>query len=158
MAGLDRRTAILGGMVAGSVFGLPSALRAADLPGRIIIVDRRFAASKAIAGSRAASGALVIDPRETDLGLVWREHLAVPLEHRESVVEGITLWSDLVICETFAREHGLRLASAPRQLGAGQPSGLQHWILARPRQAQGWAGAGARLASRSKAAENSSRV
>jgi len=88
-----------------------------------------FEAAAAAAAEKARQGALVIDPRKEDLGLAWRRQIPSFMRGKRAVVEGMTLWSDFIICQTFARDRGLTL------LGTGVASnayadGLQHWGFA----------------------------
>ena len=131
MTGCDRRTVIGAAMVTGAVLAVPRALWAAEPRPGLFVVDRRFAASDAAALDRASLGVIVIDPREEDLGMTWRQRIPRLLERNGAVVEGVTLWSDLFICQTFARPHGLTLIRPPQPVLSGLAAGLQHWKLAK---------------------------
>ena len=74
-------------------------------------------------------GHIVIDPREEDLGLAWRKRIPVLLERYEGRLEGVTQWSDWVICQTFARQHGLILTRPPRAFAA-PAAVLYEWAFA----------------------------
>ena len=94
------------------------------------MVDRRFAVSAAAALDRDKLGITVIDPREEDLGKAWRGRIPRLLEQNRLVMEGVTLWSDLFICQTFARAHGLELVHPARRVPSASAAGLQYWTLA----------------------------
>lgn len=136
MTNFDRRTIVKAGAVlgigAGTPLCMPLALRAAGPPHGVFVVDRRFAASVAAAVARSERGAVVIDPREEDLGICWRKRIPGLLAQRGHIVEGMTLWSDLFVCQTFARAHGLSLAGPPRPVHWAPASGLLLWTLAEP--------------------------
>lgn len=129
MTGLSRRGLMKGGAGALAVAAVTAApLRAAGIGGPALFVyDARLPLSQTAAQDRAAAGAALIDPRESDLGVAWRSRIPEVLSAGGSV-EGLTLWSDCLISQIFAREHGLdfTLAEVPQADGrAGLP--LYHW-------------------------------
>ena len=106
----------------------PGSLQAAGIAGPALFVyDARLPLSQTAARDMAASGAALIDPRESDLGVAWRSRIPEALAAGGSV-EGLTLWSDCLISQIFAREQGLSftLAEVPQdERQAGLP--LFHW-------------------------------
>jgi len=118
-------------MVTGAALTMPRALWAAEVRPGIFVVDRRFAASAAAALDRDKRGTTVIDPREEDLGNAWRVRIPRLLEQKGLVMEGVTLWSDLVICQMFARAHGLELTQPARRVPSASAAGLLYWTLAK---------------------------
>lgn len=127
MTGFSRRTVIKGAAATTATLSIHSFAWAAEVPASVFVFDGRFGAAAALALNRSARGAAVIDPREEDLGLAWRGKIPRFLARQGTVVEGVTLWSDLLICRTFAREHGLALAGARELVG----SGLLRWTMVR---------------------------
>ena len=130
MTGFDRRTAMKTTIVTGAALSMPRALWAAGHRPGLFVVDRRFAVSAAAALDRDKLGITVIDPREEDLGKAWRGRIPRLLEQNGLVMEGVTLWSDLFICQTFARAHGLELVHPARRVPSASAAGLQYWTLA----------------------------
>ena len=137
---LERRSILKGGAAATAALCLPGELGAAGTRAGVFVVDRRFAVSEAVARDRRERGALVVDPRQEDLGVSWRGRIPEWLGDNEASVEGVTLWSDFVICQTFARSCGLRLVGAPQPAASAAEQGLHRWLLARAR-ADGGVGA-----------------
>ena len=127
---LDRRTVVKAGIVAGAALCVPAGLLARSRAAGVFIVDRRFAPSAATAMDGHRQGAMVIDPREEDLGLAWRTRIPAWLTRNSGVVEGVTLWSDFVISETFGRDLGLALVGGTQSVSFAQADGLSHWRLA----------------------------
>jgi hypothetical protein len=130
MTGFDRRTVIATAAMTGAALTVPGALWAGKPRAGVFVVDRRFAASEAVALDRVGLGAIVIDPREEDLGIAWRQRIPQWLERNGRVMEGVTLWSDLFICQTFARSHGLVVVRSPQPVPSALADELQHWMLA----------------------------
>jgi hypothetical protein len=128
---LERRTILKGGAAATAALCLPGELGASGRRAGVFVVDRRFAVSEAIARDRRGRGALVVDPREEDLGVSWRGRIPAWLGQNEASVEGVTLWSGFIICQTFARSFGLRLAGAPQPAASAAEHGLHRWLLVR---------------------------
>lgn len=126
----ERRSILKAGAVTGAAICLPGELCAAGRRPGVFVVDRRFAVSEAVARDRRERGALVIDPRLEDLGISWRGPIPRWLDDNEAIVEGVTLWSDFVICEAFARTVGLALAGPPQPAASAADRGLHRWLLA----------------------------
>ncbi|HEU4652305.1 MAG TPA: hypothetical protein VFS49_12900, partial [Croceibacterium sp.] len=131
MTRFERRSVLMAGGVIALGMGLPCSLRASSAPAGVFVVDRRFAISEAAGRDRRACGALVVDPRDEDLGIGWRGAIPSWLNHNLATLEGVTLWSDFVICEALARTFGLRRAAAPTAFE--REEGLHHWLLSRER-------------------------
>ena len=130
MIAFDRRSVITAAVATGTALCVPGTLRAAARSPGVFVVDRRFAASAAAASDRAAVGAMVIDPRREDLGIAWRKRIPQWLDHNGGVIEGVTLWTDLVICQAFARDFRLALVLPPEPVQPVLAPGLQRWMLA----------------------------
>ena len=131
MAHCERRSILKAGAVTAAMLWLPGDLRAASWRPGVFVVDRRFRVSQAIARDRSRRGAMIVDPRAEDLGISWRDRIPEWLDRNEAIVEGVTLWSDLIICEVFGRTLGLRLAGPPQPPTASTDRGLHRWLLAR---------------------------
>ena len=128
MISSDRRTLMKGSMALAALGAFPAALSAANNKPAIFIYDARFPASRELAESWKQQGVAILDPREHDLGVAWRETIPALLASGGGVA-GATMWSDRFICETFAREHGL--ASRPHDAplpGAGGAA-LRLWEI-----------------------------
>lgn len=132
MAGLDRRTVIKSALTAGAVLSVPSVARAAAPRTSVFVVDTRFLPSATAALEWRKMGAAVIDARLDGLGTAWRKRIPDLLAGNGGGVAGITLWSDMLICQMFAREHGLVLASSPRAAARAVDAGLHSWMLSVP--------------------------
>ena len=132
MAQLDRRTVIKGTLAAGAVLSAPSVARATAPRTSVFVVDTRFLPSATTALEWEKLGAAVIDTRHDDLGNAWRRRIPDLLARNGGGVAGITLWSDMLICQMFAREHGLVLASPPRAVAPAVDAGLHYWMLSAP--------------------------
>ena len=123
----DRRSVLKGAAALAAVGVMPVGPRPGALA--IFIYDGRFAASRELAQAWLVRGVPVLDPREHDLGLAWRNH--IPGLLREGCrIEGATLWSDRFICESFGKAHGL--APSTHDLALPGPAGLalRQWTLA----------------------------
>jgi hypothetical protein len=131
MMRVERRSILKAGAVTAAVLCWPGDLRAAGSPARVFVVDRRFAVSEAVARDRRRRGAQIVDPREEDLGISWRGRIPKWLDRHEAIVEGVTLWSDSIICGAFGRTFGLRLATPLRPVALTVDEGLHHWLLLR---------------------------
>ena len=129
MIASSRRTLLKGSLAAGAAIAFPAALKAArgNAPG-LFVYDARFAASRLMAAEWEARGVPVLDPRSHDLGVAWRQHIPRLLA-ANGRIEGATLWSDHFVCETFAKDHGLRRSGEGRPLQA-EAGALRHWVLA----------------------------
>lgn len=123
----DRRTVLAGTAAASLLVAAPTFARGAAVQPSLFVFDARFAASQAAARSKQVEAVRVLDPREEDLGVAWRGTIPALLQGRAKVIAGITLWSDMFICESFAREHGLRLIASAPVSGSGD---LIEWVLA----------------------------
>ncbi len=131
MTGVSRRGMMKGGAGALAVATLtPGPLRAATgLGPAVFVFDARFALSRTAAHDHASAGAELLDPRDHDLGVAWRSRFpAVVREGRR--IEGLTLWSDSLINQIFAREHGLAFTVA-EVAQSDDPAALPlyHWSL-----------------------------
>ena len=129
MTGLSRRGLMKGGAGALAVAAVtPAPLRAAGQAGPALFVfDARLPLSQTAAQDMAAAGAALIDPRESDLGVAWRSRIPEMLA-AGGRVEGLTLWSDCLISQIFARELGLVFTLAQVPLAEGQAGlPLYHW-------------------------------
>lgn len=133
MMPITRRTLIRHGAATAAIAtmaggGLAPALAAgtSDKPAALFVFDARFARSVALARSHRLAGAEVLDPRMADLGIAWRGSIPALLQ-QGLPVEGLTLWSDRLICEIFAREAGASFHSAPVAPGSEAASELFHW-------------------------------
>ena len=117
-------------LAVGSSAIVPTSLLAAAPadPAALFVFDARFARSVMLADSHLKVGAVLLDPRETDLGVAWRETIPSLLKQGRAI-EGLTLWSDRMICEIFARDAGATFTSL--EVGAGDKAAtkLQHWRL-----------------------------
>ena len=132
MAELDRRTVIKGALAAGAVLSVPSVATAAASRASVFVVDTRFLPFAKAALDWRKRGATVIDARLEDLGTAWRKRIPGLLAGNGGGVAGITLWSDLLICQMFAREHGLVLGRPARPVAPAVDAGLRYWILSKP--------------------------
>ncbi|HSG33100.1 MAG TPA: hypothetical protein VLA37_01090 [Sphingomonadaceae bacterium] len=123
---IDRRSMIKGSIAAGGAVLVPASLAAAESVPALFVYDERFSPSRARAAYWSERGVAVIDSRREDLGVAWRGRIpALISENRR--VEGLTLWSDRFICETFGDEHGLRIEI---EAARHDPPALQAWKLA----------------------------
>jgi hypothetical protein len=129
MAGLDRRTVIRGALAAGAVLSVPSVAGAAVPRPSVFVVDTRFTPSAAFALEWSKLGVAVIEARRDDLGIAWRKRIPDLLARNGGGIAGVTLWSDLLICQMFAREHGFVLASPSRAVTPAAGADLHHWML-----------------------------
>ncbi len=133
MTPITRRTLIRRGAAATTVagfVGLPSSLSAATPPGSpaLFVFDARFARSAALADSHRSAGATLLDPRIADLGIAWREQIPALLQQGQRI-EGLTMWSDKMICEIFARDAGASFTALEISAGDSAGTRLQHWWL-----------------------------
>ena len=115
--------------VAGGLL-VPTSLQAASptTPAALFVFDARFVRSAMLADSHHAAGAILLDPRDTDLGIAWRD-LIPPLLQQGRMIAGLTLWSDRMICEIFARDAGATFSSVELSAGDKAATRLQHWRL-----------------------------
>ena len=132
MAGLDRRTVIRGALATGAVLSVPAVARTAIPRPSVFVVDTRFPSSAAAALDWSRLGVAVIEARRDDLGLAWRKRIPDLLARNGGGIAGMTLWSDLLICQMLAREHGLALASPCRTVVPPVDDGLYDWMLSAP--------------------------
>lgn len=131
MIDVDRRT-MLGGTAAAMLLAAkPAFAMAGEKLPALFIYDQRVPASRLAAEQLAARNVPVLDPRERDLGLAWREEIPRIVVRGGVSIAGITMWSDQFICESFGRDHGLTL-KVLRALGADAngANGAQEWVLA----------------------------
>lgn len=134
MTPITRRTLIARGAAATAVAGfgaLPAVVSAAAPPGTpaLFVFDARFARSMALAQSHRHSGASLLDPREADLGIAWRGQIPALLQQGQRI-EGLTMWSDRLISEIFARDAGLAFHAVELSAGDSAATRLHHWWLA----------------------------
>lgn len=127
--GLSRRGLMKGGAGALAVAAItPGPLQAAG-GGTVslFVYDARLPLSQTAAQERAAAGAALMDPRKNDLGVAWRSLIPEALALGGGV-EGLTLWSDCLISQIFAREHGVAFTLSEVPQGDGQAGlPLYHW-------------------------------
>lgn len=127
MTGLSRRGLMKGGAGALAVAAVaPGPLHAASGGETALFVfDARLTLSHTAAQDMAAAGTALLDPRENDLGVAWRSRIPAALAAGGSVA-GLTLWSDCLISQIFARENGVAFSTVEvAQDHAGLP--LYHW-------------------------------
>lgn len=129
MAQVDRRTMMQSALAVGALLHLPSVAQAATTRPSVVLVDERFLQSAAFARHWKTLGAAVIDARREDLGRAWRQRIPDLLTQSGASIAGVTLWSDLLICEMCARGHGPALATPTRALAPAAEPGLYHWVL-----------------------------
>lgn len=130
MTRFERRSILKAGAAIVAASSLPGDLRAAGRRPGVFVVDRRFAVSEAAARDRHLRGAMIVDPRDEDLGISWRGRIPEWLNRYDATVEGVTLWSDFVICEAFGRSFGLRPVGPAQPVTWTADQGLHHWSLA----------------------------
>lgn len=128
---IDRRTSLkalgVAGIAAGPALGTAFG---ASLPPPVAVVYSSRVAQSAAFGRSAPSGVLRVDSATRDLGLAWREELRRVLAQGPGRVEGLGLWSDLLISQGMGRELGLRLVhEAVIETGPAGPK-LFRWSLA----------------------------
>jgi hypothetical protein len=123
MTTIDRRQLLGAALVSTVAIGNPATVRAATPNISRFIYDGRFEAALREAAGWRAAGVQVVDSRQTDLGTFWREVAAGRIP--ANGVAGLTLWMDSFICETFGRDHGMRIQRTTMDLGHG----LKGWIL-----------------------------
>jgi hypothetical protein len=130
MTPITRRTMMMHSAAGAGGLLVPAALRAAPLqvPPALFVFDTRFARSAMLAQRYRAAGASLLDPRENDLGVAWRG-LIPSLLQRGQRIEGLTLWSDRMITEIFAREAGAAFSAQQISAGDAAATSLQHWHL-----------------------------
>jgi hypothetical protein len=126
MMQIDRRSMIKGSLAAGGAALVPASLAAAVNAPALFVYDERFAPSRALAAYWSERGVAVLDPRMEDLGVAWRGRIPALISANRRV-EGLTLWSDRFICETFGMDHGLRIETKD---ACHDPPALQAWKLA----------------------------
>jgi hypothetical protein len=129
MAELDRRTVIRGALACGVVLSVSSVAGAAVPRPSVFVVDTRFPPSAAAALDWTKLGVAVIEARREDLGIAWRKRIPDLLARNGGGIAGMTLWSDLLICQMFARGHGLVLDGPPRAVAPAVDAGLHYWML-----------------------------
>jgi hypothetical protein len=126
MTGLSRRGLMKGGAGALAVAAVtPGSLRAAQGDATALFVyDARLPLSQTAAQEREAAGAALLDPRVSDLGVAWRSRIPQAMAQGGGV-EGLTLWSDCLISQIFARENGVHFTLSEVPHDTGLP--LYHW-------------------------------
>ena len=118
-----------GAAATGAALSMPAVAWAANARPCVFVADRTLALPAAVAATISARGGTVIDPREHDLGIAWRKQIPVLLTRYGGRVEGIAEWSDWLVCEIFAREHGLILVRPPLALSATRDADLHAWAF-----------------------------
>lgn len=129
---LDRRSVIKAGALAGLAIAQPALALGRGTGPVLFVCDMRFAPSSDAARLWRAHGVALIDSRTDDLGVAWRERIPQLLRANPGSIEGVTLWSDKFICESFGRERGLGIAFEAQvpQPSAPRATPLLHWRLA----------------------------
>lgn len=94
----------------------------------LVVFDARFGISALLAERQAALGAATLDPRDHDLGPAWRGQMAGLLD-AGGRIEGLTLWSDRLVCEILARDSGHPFAASKRPLASPDGALLYHWVI-----------------------------
>lgn len=124
----SRRYMMKGTIALATLGAMPGSLRAAGRSPALFIFDARFAASRQLALTWQQEGIAILDPRDHDLGVAWREHIPQLLASGGGM-EGATLWSDRFVCETFAKEHGLSASRSHGALPGSAGGALRHWRI-----------------------------
>ncbi len=126
MIDATRRKVLKGGAGALAISTItPGVALAATGSTQLFVFDARVPLSQTAAQDMAASGVKLLDPRASDLGMAWRGPIPAALAGGGTVA-GLTMWSDCLISQIFAREQGLPFAFAEvPQDAAGLP--LYHW-------------------------------
>lgn len=125
MSGIDRRGLLKGAVAGAALVGMPATLHAMSSSTSLFIYDGRFADARATAAAWEAKGVKTLDGQANDLGHAWRGEIADHLR-AGGRIEGMTMWVDSFICETFGRDHGMKIAR--ERLNSGQQ--LHQWVLA----------------------------
>ena len=124
MSGIDRRGVLKGAVAGAALVGMAGSLGAMSSGVQLFIYDGRFSEARAVAALWKAQGIETLDSQAQDLGHAWRGMIAQKLP-RGGPVEGMTMWVDSFICETFGRDLGMKLNRAPSM--ASQH--LHQWVL-----------------------------
>jgi hypothetical protein len=124
MSGIDRRGLLKGAVAGAALIGVPASLKAMSSTTSLFIYDGRFEEAKLAAKQWQAKGVETLDGQANDLGHAWRGMIADRLSNG-GTIEGMTMWVDSFICETFGRDLGMKIARAP--IDAGQQ--LHQWVL-----------------------------
>lgn len=122
-------TAAAVSLAGGAAFSSPLLAATGQASPALFVFDARFDRSVALAESYARAGAILLDPREADLGRAW-QGLIPSLLQQGKRIEGLTLWSDRLISEIFAREHAVIFRAEEISAGRGSTGTLQQWWLA----------------------------
>jgi hypothetical protein len=112
----------------GSLMPAPLSASRSAAPAALFVFDARFARSAMLADSHREAGAILLDPRDADLGIAWRS-LIPPLLQEGRRIAGLTLWSDRMICEIFARDAKATFSSQEISAGDRADTRLHHWEL-----------------------------
>jgi IS5 family transposase len=128
LIGHSAATAAITTFASGALLAAPVKAAEPAVAPALFVFDARFARSAALAGSHGATGIALLDPRKVDLGIAWREQIPALLRQGQRI-EGLTLWSDRMICEIFARDMGVPFAAEDVSAGEGTATRLQHWWL-----------------------------
>lgn len=126
MIDVSRRTILKGGAGALALTAItPGMALAAAGSMQLFVFDARVPLSQTAAHDMAESGVNLLDPRASDLGMAWRGQIPAALAGGGTVA-GLTMWSDCLISQIFAREQALPFAFAEvPQVDGGLP--LYHW-------------------------------
>ena len=125
----SRRNVMKGAIALSALGVMPATLHARGPAPAVFIYDARFDAARELALAWQRRGVAILDPREHDLGLAWREHIPQLLA-KGGGIEGATLWSDRFVCEAFGKEHGLAAQPGEARLPGDATGSLRHWIVA----------------------------
>lgn len=124
----SRRSVIKGAFTLAAMTAAPAALHAQRPVPALIVYDVRFAVSRRRAAHWRARGVPVLDPRDHDLGLAWRDYIPGLLARGDGI-EGTTLWSDQFICEALGSSHGLRPVHSEKAVPEAAAGSLRMWRL-----------------------------
>lgn len=131
---MDRRTSLQAMALSGLALGANPASAKAVLgdtrPVSVVIFDGRYEDCAGFARVHQKPGVLLVDTRQRDIGLAWRDEIAAHLKQYPGRVDGMSLYSDQFVSTLMARDHGLRLTAEDRVAAAdsGKP-GFFRWTL-----------------------------
>jgi len=124
----DRRSVLKSSFALAALSVMPGALQARETAPALMVYDARFAVSRELAAHWLARGVPVLDPRDHDLGIAWRDYIPGLLA-KGGGIEGTTLWSDQFICEAHGSDHGLRLLRSGNAVPEAAAGALRTWRL-----------------------------
>lgn len=126
MSGIDRRGLLKGAVASAALIGMPASLQAMTANTQLFIFDGRFAEARNLAAQWQTKGVETLDSQAHDLGHVWRRIISGNVVNfAAGDVQGLTMWMDSFICESFGRDLGMKLNRAP--LSASQQ--LHQWAM-----------------------------